>query len=63
MNRTKITALGDSLTKGVILTDKNKYTLADKSYLDIVGKELDMNINTVANIKTHALSIGLAVNF
>ncbi len=45
MNRTKITALGDSLTKGVILTDMNKYTLADKSYLDIVGKELDMNIN------------------
>jgi lysophospholipase L1-like esterase len=44
MNKAKITALGDSLTKGVILTDFNKYTLADNNYLDIVGKELDMNI-------------------
>lgn len=31
--------------------------------VDIDIPELDMNINTVANIKTHALSIGLAVNF
>ena len=45
MNKTKITALGDSLTKGVILTDTNKYTLAEKCYLDIIEKELNMNVN------------------
>lgn len=42
---TKITALGDSLTKGVVLTDKKRYSLADHSYIDIISKELDLYIN------------------
>ena len=37
---TKVTALGDSLTKGVILTEANKYSLTENSYLDIVSREL-----------------------
>lgn len=41
---TRITALGDSLTKGVILNRENKYSLAANSYLDIVGRELDLHI-------------------
>ena len=44
MNMTKVAALGDSLTKGVILTEANKYSIADHSYLDIVGRELDLQI-------------------
>ena len=41
---TKVTALGDSLTMGVILTDTNKYSLTDHSYLDIVSREMDLQI-------------------
>ena len=42
---TKITALGDSLTKGVVLTEANKYSLTENSYLDIVGRELSLHIS------------------
>ena len=42
---TKVTALGDSVTKGVILTEANKYSLVEHSYLDIVGRELDLQIS------------------
>lgn len=45
MDMRKVTALGDSLTKGVILTDTNKYSLADNCYLDIVSKELNIQIS------------------
>ena len=41
----KVTALGDSLTKGVILTEANKYSLAEHSYMDIVSRELDLYIS------------------
>lgn len=42
---TKVTALGDSLTKGVILTEANKYSLTEHSYLDIVSRELDLQVS------------------
>lgn len=42
---TKVAALGDSVTKGVILTEANKYSLAEHSYLDIVARELDLQIS------------------
>ena len=42
---TKVTALGDSLTKGVVLTEANKYSLTEHSYLDIVSRELDLQIS------------------
>lgn len=41
----KVTALGDSLTKGVILTEANRYSFVEQSYLDIVSRELDMQIS------------------
>lgn len=41
----KVIALGDSLTKGVILTEANKYTVTENSYLDIISKELDIQIS------------------
>ena len=42
---TKVAALGDSVTKGVILTEANKYSLAEHSYLDIVARELDLQVS------------------
>lgn len=42
---TKVTALGDSLTKGVILTEANKYSLTENSYLDILSRELDLHVS------------------
>ena len=42
---TKVTALGDSLTKGVILTEANKYSLTENSYMDIVSRELDLYVS------------------
>ena len=42
---TKVAALGDSVTKGVILTEANKYSLADHNYLDIVSRSLDLQIS------------------
>ncbi len=44
MKMTKVTALGDSLTKGVILTEENRYSLAEYSYMDIVSRELDLQL-------------------
>lgn len=44
MKGIKITALGDSLSKGVILTDKEKYSLVDLSFLDIVGSSLGIQV-------------------
>ena len=40
----KIAALGDSLTKGVVLTDKNRYSLLEHSFIDIISNELDLYI-------------------
>lgn len=42
MKRTRIAALGDSLTKGVVLNDRNRYTVLDHSYMEIVSRELDL---------------------
>lgn len=44
MEKTKITALGDSITKGVLLTKENKYALTEQNYLNIVSKELNLQI-------------------
>ena len=42
--KTRIAALGDSLTKGVVLTDRNRYSVLDNNYMDIVGRELDLHV-------------------
>lgn len=44
MKKTKITALGDSLTKGVVLTEHNRYSVTDSSFIDIISNELDLSI-------------------
>ena len=41
MCKTRITALGDSLTKGVVLTG-NRYTILESSYMNILSNELDL---------------------
>lgn len=42
MKKTRIAALGDSLTKGVILTEQNRYSVTDCSFMDIISNELDL---------------------
>lgn len=44
MRKTKIAALGDSIIKGVILTEQNRYSVTDRSFIDIISKELDLRI-------------------
>lgn len=45
MNTTKVVALGDSVTRGVILAEPNRYSLAEHSYLDIVSRSLDLQVS------------------
>lgn len=42
MKKTKIFALGDSLTKGVVLTERNRYSVTDRCFIDIISSELDL---------------------
>lgn len=44
MRKMKIAALGDSLTKGVVLNERNSYSVLDKGFVDIVGEELDVDV-------------------
>ncbi len=44
MEKKKITALGDSLTRGVVLNEKNRYSILDNSFIDIVGDTLGLDI-------------------
>ena len=44
MMKTKITALGDSLTKGVVLTENNRYSVTEHSYMDIISNELGLYV-------------------
>ena len=44
MKKLKVTALGDSITKGVVLTDQDRYTVTQQSFMDMVGEKLDMDI-------------------
>ena len=44
MKKLKVTALGDSITKGVVLTDQDRYTVTQQSFMDMVGGKLGMDI-------------------
>lgn len=44
MKKLKVTALGDSITKGVVLTDQDRYTVTQQSFMDMVGEKLGMDI-------------------
>ena len=45
MKTTRIAALGDSITKGVVLNEQNRYSAADQCFLDIISNELDLRID------------------
>ena len=45
MKTTRIAALGDSITKGVVLNAQNRYSAAEQSFLDIISNELDLRID------------------
>lgn len=45
MKQTRIAALGDSLTKGVVLDKQNRYSVTDYSFIDILRNELDLRID------------------
>ena len=44
MKKLKVTALGDSITKGVVLTDQDRYTVTQQSFMEMVGEKLGMDI-------------------
>ena len=44
MEKKHITALGDSVTKGVILTENGKYSVLENNYIDILKRELEVTI-------------------
>lgn len=58
MKRIKAIALGDSITKGVVLSKESKYTAIDNSYLNIISRELDL---TVANYGKFGATVSCAV--
>ena len=45
MKTTRIAALGDSITKGVVLNEQYRYSAAEQSFLDIISNELDLRID------------------
>lgn len=44
MGKTRIAALGDSLTKGVVLTDRNRYSVLENCFIDIIGERKNLDI-------------------
>lgn len=54
--KTRVAALGDSVTKGVVLTDRNRYAVLDNNFMDIVARELDLHIDNYGKF-------GCTVNF
>ena len=49
MKTVNIAALGDSLTRGVILNDENRYSILKGSFIDIIGEKLNLCIKNYAN--------------
>ena len=50
MKTTRIAALGDPITKGVVLNEQNRYSAADQCFLDIISNELDLRIDNYGKI-------------
>ena len=44
MKQRKITALGDSLTRGVVLNEKNRYSVLNGSFIDIISDRLGVDV-------------------
>ena len=45
MKTTRIAALGDSITKGVVLNEQYRYSAVEQSFLDILSSELDLRVD------------------
>lgn len=45
MKRIRIAALGDSLTKGVVLTDRNRYSVLENSFIDMIARKFEADID------------------
>ena len=48
MEQIKIAALGDSLTKGVVLNEENRYSILKQGFINIIGEKLDLCIRNYA---------------
>ena len=48
MEKVNIAALGDSLTRGVVLNDENRYSLLKGSFIDIISEKLNLSIKNYA---------------
>ena len=48
MEKINITALGDSLTKGVVLNSENRYSILKGSFIDIISDKLNLCIKNYA---------------
>lgn len=46
--KTRIAALGDSLIKGVVLNEKNRYSVLDNSFIEIISEEMDLYVENYA---------------
>ena len=44
MEKVNIAALGDSLTRGVVLNSENKYSVLKGSFIDIISEKLNLSI-------------------
>lgn len=45
MKKTRIAALGDSITKGVIFSENNKYSLIENCFTEIISNKLDIHLD------------------
>lgn len=48
MKKINIAALGDSLTRGVVLTNENRYSILKGSFIDIISEKLNLCIKNYA---------------
>lgn len=44
MKKVKIVALGDSITKGVVMNEQNNYSVAEQNFIEILRQERDLEI-------------------
>ena len=59
MKRIRISALGDSLMKGVVLTDKNRYSMVERSFMDIISEDMDLYVE---NYSKFGCTVGFGHN-
>lgn len=48
MEKVNIAALGDSLTRGVVLNNENRYSVLKGSFIDIISEKLNLSIKNYA---------------